>query len=44
LALLLQPTMATVWGFMFFSEILGPLQLLGAAVTLTAIYFGSIRK
>ncbi len=44
LALLLQPTMATVWGFLFFGEMLGPLQLLGAVVTLGAIYFGSIRK
>lgn len=44
LAILLQPTLATVWGFLFFSEILGPLQLLGAAVTLTAIYFGSVRR
>ncbi len=44
LALLLQPTMATVWGFLFFGEMLGPLQLIGAVVTLAAIYFGSIRK
>ncbi|MBK7143201.1 MAG: DMT family transporter [bacterium] len=44
LALLLQPILATVWGFLFFGEMLGPLQLVGAVVTLGAIYFGSIRK
>lgn len=44
LALLLQPTLATVWGFMLFSEVLSVLQIVGAVVTLTAIYFGSIRK
>lgn len=44
LALLLQPTLATVWGFMLFGERLSLVQMLGAVVTLTAIYFGSVRQ
>ena len=44
LGLLVQPTMATVWGFLFFGEMLGPLQFVGAVVTLGAIYFGSVRR
>ncbi len=43
LILLLQPTLATVWGAIIFSEHLDLLQILGAVLTLTAIYFGSIR-
>ncbi|MFQ5453764.1 MAG: DMT family transporter [Candidatus Zixiibacteriota bacterium] len=43
LLLLLQPTLATVWGGWFFSEQLTGLQIIGAVVTLTAIYFGSVR-
>ncbi len=43
LALLLQPLLATVWGVMFFSEYLTVTQVLGAAITLAAIYVGSVR-
>jgi drug/metabolite transporter (DMT)-like permease len=43
LVLLLQPTLATVWGMIFFAEILGPTQVLGAAITLAAIYVGAQR-
>ncbi|MDF1545862.1 MAG: DMT family transporter [bacterium] len=42
LILLLQPILATVWGWLFFSEQLSTLQLLGAAITLTAVYYGSV--
>lgn len=44
LILLLQPTLATVWGLWFFHETLVPTQFLGAVITLSAIYFGSLRK
>lgn len=44
LVLLLQPTLATVWGAIFFAEHLGPLQIVGAALTLAAIYYGSLKK
>ena len=44
LVLLLQPILATVWGFLFFAEHLQALQLLGAAITLGAIYVGSLKK
>lgn len=40
--LLLQPTLATVWGALLFSESLSLLQLVGAVITLTAIYIGSV--
>lgn len=43
LILLLQPTLATVWGILVFNESFVPLQLFGAVLTLTAIYLGSIR-
>jgi len=43
LILLLQPVLATVWGFFLFSEYLTWIQLIGAVVTLTAIYVGSTR-
>lgn len=43
LILLLQPVLATVWGVLLFGEDLEPLQLLGALVTLGAIYLGSTR-
>ena len=42
LILLLQPILATIWGMMIFSESLTFVQLLGAAITLSAIYIGSI--
>ncbi len=38
LLLLLQPTLATLWGVLFFAEVLMPLQIAGAALTLAAIY------
>ena len=44
LILLLQPTLATVWGLWFFHETLVLTQFLGAAITLAAIYVGSLRK
>lgn len=44
LILLLQPVLATVWGVIFFAEHLTLLQVVGAAITLTAIYLGSVRK
>lgn len=44
LILLLQPILATVWGYMFFAEHLSTIQLLGAVVTLTAIYIGGVRR
>lgn len=43
LILLLQPTLATVWGMLLFGESFAPLQAIGAAVTLVAIYLGSLR-
>lgn len=44
LILLLQPTLATIWGILFFAEQYTPWQFLGAVVTLAAIYFGTARK
>jgi drug/metabolite transporter (DMT)-like permease len=44
LILLLQPTLATVWGVLFFAERLTGLQAFGAGVTLVAMYFGSLDK
>ncbi|MCB2229571.1 DMT family transporter [bacterium] len=43
LVLLLQPTLATVWGMLFFAEQMGPTQLIGGAITIVAIYVGSLR-
>lgn len=43
LILLLQPVLATVWSVLLFGEKLRPLQVLGALVTLGAIYVGSTR-
>jgi drug/metabolite transporter (DMT)-like permease len=40
--LLLQPTLATIWGALLFSERLSFLQLIGATITLIAIYVGSV--
>jgi drug/metabolite transporter (DMT)-like permease len=42
LVLLLQPLLATVWGWLLFGEHLAPLQLVGALVTLGAIYTGTL--
>ena len=44
LILLLQPSLAMLWGYLLFNETLAVSQLMGAAITLTAIYVGSIRK
>ena len=44
LILLLQPTLATVWGMLFFAEQFAPTQLFGAVMTIAAIYYGSTRK
>ncbi|MEE8576598.1 MAG: DMT family transporter [candidate division Zixibacteria bacterium] len=44
LILLLQPILATVWGISFFSEQLQLSQIAGAAITVAAIYFGSISR
>jgi len=44
LVLLLQPVLATLWGWLFFTEHLTLLQLVGAVVTLTAIYVGGARR
>jgi len=43
LILLLQPTLAVIWGVVLLSEKLTLLQTAGAAVTLTAMYFGGLR-
>ena len=43
LVLLVQPVLATVWGALIYDERLAPLQLLGAGLTLTAIYMGASR-
>jgi drug/metabolite transporter (DMT)-like permease len=44
LILLLQPSLAMLWGYLFFNETLAVSQLTGAVITLTAIYAGSIRR
>jgi drug/metabolite transporter (DMT)-like permease len=41
LALLLQPTLSFVWDVLFFSRPMTSVELLGAGITLTAIYLGS---
>ena len=41
LALLLQPTLSFVWDVVFFSRPMTSIELLGAGITLTAIYLGS---
>lgn len=42
LALLMQPLLATVWGWLLLGERLAPLQLAGASLTLAAIYAGTV--
>ena len=44
LILLLQPILAMVWGVIFFAEQFTLTQVIGAGVTLTAIYYGGLRK
>jgi drug/metabolite transporter (DMT)-like permease len=41
LIILLQPVLATVWGVILFSEYLSPVQIIGAVITLSAVYYGS---
>jgi drug/metabolite transporter (DMT)-like permease len=43
LILLIQPTLAMVWGVLLFSEQFTLTQAIGAAMTLTAIYFGGLK-
>jgi len=43
LVLLLQPTLAMLWGVVFFAEQLTFVQLAGAVLTLAAIYYGGLR-
>ncbi len=44
LLLLAQPTLAIGWGVLFFAEQLSPIQALGAALTLGAMYIGSLKS
>ena len=44
LILLLQPILAMVWGIFFFNEQLDFTQVIGAVITLTAIYYGSVHR
>ena len=44
LIMLLQPTLAAVWGAILFGERLGAWQLAGAALTLTAVYAGATAR
>ena len=44
LILLLQPILASVWGVLFFDERWTALQLVGAMLTLGAVYYGSTRR
>ena len=44
LALLLQPTLSFVWDVVFFARPMLPVELLGAAIALFAIYLGSRSK
>jgi drug/metabolite transporter (DMT)-like permease len=43
LVLLAQPVLATIWGALFFDEILSPRQIGGAALTILAIGLGSTK-
>ncbi len=44
LILLLQPILATVWGIIFFSESFTSMQMIGAGITLAAIYIGGVAR
>ncbi len=44
LILLLQPVLAILWGYLFFNEVLASLQVVGAFITIFAVYFGAIQK
>ena len=41
LIILLQPVLATVWGVVLFGEYLSLVQIAGAVITLSAVYYGS---
>ena len=41
LALLLQPTLSFVWDVLFFARPMTPMELVGAAIAIGAIYLGS---
>ncbi len=43
LILLLQPVLAVLWGYLFFNELLVLLQIIGAVITITAVYVGSLK-
>jgi drug/metabolite transporter (DMT)-like permease len=44
LLLLLQPTLTFIWDILFFQRPTTSVEILGALLTLTAIYFGSMRR
>ena len=44
LVLLLQPTLAVLWGWLWFAEQFTFSQAIGAAITLAAIYFGGLKN
>ena len=44
LLLLLQPTLTFVWDILFFDRAAATVEILGAVLTIAAIYFGSTRK
>ena len=44
LILLLQPTLSMLWGVIFFAEYLTVVQIVGAVITLAAMYIGSVRR
>ena len=44
LVLLIQPILATVWGVVLFAETLSVVQIVGAAMTLAAVYWGARTK
>ena len=44
LILLLQPTVAVIWGSIFFKETFTLLQIIGLLITLGSVYIGSIKN
>lgn len=44
LVLLLQPTLATIWGYLIFRENLTSLQIIGGIITIASIYFGTVSR
>lgn len=43
IALLVQPALSFVWEILFFGAVVTPVELVGASLTLAAIYLGSVR-